>query len=84
MVPDKYQCLPASGSWEEDFFQDLSNIFLFCPLLGPKDFGCVHGGVDAMSYVHVLNGVLAVQTIKAKSEKILAIFCRGYTIISLN
>jgi len=31
----KYQCIPASGSWEEDF-EDVSKLSLFWPLLGPK------------------------------------------------
>jgi len=35
MFHDKYQCIPAGGSWEEDFSRFI-NIFLILPLIAPQ------------------------------------------------
>jgi len=31
MLPAKYQCIPASGSWEEDFLKIYQNVPYFDP-----------------------------------------------------
>jgi len=35
MLYAKYQCIPASGSWEEDFWSFIK-IYLILPLIGPQ------------------------------------------------
>jgi len=35
MLHTKYQCIPASGSWEEDFWT-VTKIFLILPFIGPQ------------------------------------------------